>query len=402
MTRSRRSTVVGWIGDYTPRSRVYTVSRRTTIDEVWIRPEAVLEDGNVDDYWQAKNQPPFILSRDDALMRKVFGAHIEGESRDLLFLAEPSKLLWDAESQTPEELREIRKRLVQEAMTIDLQDDDELAAFAARYGSFTGHWIHNRQYSGVQNQYLLLFEEPVMEDGCLMPLAGVEPLWYLARRLALLRTAKQLETAIRCYDVGAVQDMVTDVEQPGGIERTRGWWRVWFRGKDIPDPVCLGLRQGNHQPRAVLTFEPAKSQHFMIAARMVLTRLLNDALEDGITVELQHYLRPSEVAALRKADPDIPRHMLYREPRCVEGEKPPLFAVTYAVRTPEQLAYTDLMTRRALAAKEPKWCPICHEPLLQRDSKGNPLHANQRYCERHTDTEKRQHRRKEERRRKAA
>lgn len=403
MAQARYSSGAGWIADYTPTWKVYQFSHLKSIDQVEVRPEAValLEHADIESYWKAKKLPSFILSSNEELMREVFGAMpAEGESRNLLFFKKPGTPFWD-ESRPQADIQKLRQEMVNTALSMNLEDNDQLVAFVTRFGSFAGHWSYDPPSAGEQSVYLSLFNDSD-RDAIIPQFAGIEPLWFLARRIALFRTAKQLAEALRRYDKHTIRSM-SDLEPTAVHGNASDGSFVWFRASDVPDSVYRGLRKTG-RPRGMLSFKPTKDMHFIVAARMALTGILNEVMEDGIVVQMQHYLREPEIGALRKADPQYLQRSHFRrlsrssnsgtEEDC--DSKPPLFALTYAVQTPEVLAYIDLLNQRTLSAKEMEKCAICSRPFT-------PRHGNQdRYCRNHTENEKRRHRRKVTREKKAA
>jgi hypothetical protein len=150
---------------------------------------------------------------------------------------------------------------------------------------------------------------------------------------------------------------------------------VTFLPSDVPEPVLHGLSDYSWFTTR-LPFEPTKNAHYMLAARRVLAGLLEWGFLPGVTVNVEPCVRKSELAVIPKANADF-KAKLRRFAAPEEPDfKPPLFAVSYTVASPEQLAYIEILEKWGLGSQSTRRCDICGGHF-------SPEHGNQMYCKSH-------------------
>ncbi len=282
-----------------------------------------------------------------------------------------------------ENLDKYAESLLNAVLAVDLSDKDSVIDFLRSYGAFTQDYsLSSLTPSAVAVHATTLL--PLEHEGT----TEVEPLWLAARRIAKFRFVRELYGYVSGRKFSAIRS-IAHAARSGG--QGNGCWTVSFAPGWIPPAPMEGLCDENAFV-TTLPFEPVSSHHYLLAAVLLLTELIQSVVRQGLAVILTPTIRGYD----REKVPSTPegRDYLKRFSRIpstfhVDGEEitTPLFVPGYYVAKREQLLYMKLLDQ-ALKPAARKFCQnrMCRQPFT-------PIHASQTYC-----TECRTHKQSELRR----
>lgn len=274
-----------------------------------------------------------------------------------------------------------------DALSVDFRREASLVDFVRRYGHFTAPTAWYALKGGAYNR-----DGTVAFDNPNDRLVEVEPIWLLARRLAVFRITYQILNALKRRSAPLIKSivMVSGPETRLSFLRDEEEYTAW-PVRFAPAWLPVEMRQGlGSQIEVDMDFEPLTAEAFLLAG----WRFVAQEIGGVLAVRGKHLFHVAAQVpnSILKADPHKEWHASwgsvdaagYADNREVS---PPMFRVDYSVGSREELLYVRMLDMANSGAPQ-RVCAICGESFV-------PESGRFKYCPRHNETDKKRWRRQQ-------